>query len=322
MKVLITGVTGSLGSALLRYLLANNLAERIVGYSRDEVKQAQLAAEVGDPQPLRWVLGDVRDPDRLRRALWGCDTVIHCAALKRVDRIAHDPNEAILTNVLGSKNVVDCAIDCGIQRVLLISSDKAVEPTNFYGCTKSAMEGYGIAANVYGMPRGTQIAVARWGNVLGSRGSVLHAWRAAAANGSPLPMTDYTCTRFWMVLPQAVKFVLSCLQDMQGGELYTPKLGASPIAALALALVGDEGAKVELSSLRPGGEKLHEKLISDEEISRTHDIGWAYLIRPHIAFWRRVEWPGEPVPPAFRYASDEETLQMSMTELKALLELA
>lgn len=319
MKVLITGVTGSLGSALLRHLLANNVAERVVAYSRDEVKQAQLAAEVGDPQPLRWVLGDVRDQDRLRRALWGCDTVIHCAALKRVDRIAYDPNEAMLTNVIGSKNVVDCAIDAGVQRVLLISSDKAVEPTTFYGQTKALMEGYGVTANVYGMPRGTRIAVARWGNILGSRGSVLHAWRDALAKGSPLAMTSYECTRFWMTLSQAVVFVLRCLQEMHGGELYVPKLPASEIVLLALALVRDDSVKVELRGLRVGGEKWHEKLLSDDEVRRTVDLGWAYCVTPHVSFWRQEPWPGTPVDAGFRYASDSPAHQVSEDYLAELL---
>lgn len=318
MKVLVTGGTGSFGNAFVERCLRDNLADRIVIYSRDELKQAQMAERLGDHPALRFMLGDIRERGPLEMAMYGCDTVVHAAALKRVDKIIYSPREAISTNILGSINVVDAAIAAGVERVLMISSDKAVEATNFYGTSKAAMESYAIASNVYGVPRGTKIAVARWGNVLGSRGSVVGIWQACLDAGKPLPLTHMACTRFWITLGQAVEFSLTCLREMTGGELYVPKLEALTLVDLAHALTPlPEFTKIPF---RPGGEKYHETLISHEEVRRTRDLGWGYGIAPHIALWScNPYWPGVPVDTDFQYRSDDDGLQLTVDKLKIML---
>lgn len=318
MKVLVTGGTGSFGSAFVEHCLKHKLAERIVIYSRDELKQAVMAERLGEQEPLRFMLGDIREKDALEMAMHGCDTVIHAAALKRVDKIIYSPREAVSTNVLGSQHVVDAAIAAKVKRVLMISSDKAVEATNFYGSSKAMMEGYAIAANSYGVPRGTAISVARWGNVLGSRGSVLNIWRDCVAKNKPMPITDPSCTRFWMTLQQAVDFSLECLRWMRGGELYVPKLKAIRLIDLATCL--QDPPNFYRIPLRAGGEKIHESLIGQEEAKRTRDIERGYLITPHVTFWtRNPAWPGTPVPASFQYQSDWPSLWMTVPELQKML---
>lgn len=301
-KVVITGGTGSLGAALAARWLALG-ADRVVIFSRDEQKQAQLAERLGEHRALRWFLGDVRDLARCEAAFYGCDTVIHCAALKRVDAVAYNPSEVRQTNINGSANVIAAAVAAGVQRVLMISSDKAVAPTNLYGVSKAQMEFEAIASNALTVPRGMRIAVARYGNVLGSRGSVLWRWRAQSEAGMPLTLTDERMTRFWITLPQAVAFVLVCVARMRGGDLFVPKLPAGRVADLAEAFA--PGWPVEYVGLRAGGEKLTEVLLNADELTRTLDIGDSYLVRPAFQSWASTTpWPGTPVPSAFEYRSD------------------
>lgn len=323
-RVLVTGGTGSLGRTLIRRLLAAD-AHRIIVYSRDEYKQARLDAELGDPR-LRFFLGDVRDPERLAQAMHHVDAVAHTAALKRVDRVSSEAGEAVKTNVLGSANVIQAAIDANVPRVLLISSDKCVEAINFYGHTKALMESYGIQANAYGWARGTRISVARWGNVLDSRGAVLHTWRRTLKEGKPLPVTDPRMTRFWLTLRQAAGLAYEVLTSMRGGEIWVPVLPAGQILDLAEALA--PGYPTECVGLRPGGEKLHESLLTGDEIARTVPVPFAepqswYIIQPAVHPWA-AEWPWMgpmlDVPAGWRYASDVATPRLSPMLLRGLLE--
>lgn len=255
---LISGLTGTWGQALLEA----DPPWTIRGLSRDELKQSELREQYPN---VRWLLGDVRDRDRLRRAMEGCDTVVHAAALKRVDAGEYDPGEFIKTNVLGTMNVAECALDCGVEKAVLLSSDKAVSPANLYGSTKLCAERYFLAANAYGGNR-CKFSVVRYGNVKGSRGSLL-------AKTGPVTLTDARATRFWMEPSEAVDLVLLALREMQGGEVFVPKIGARLVADMVEA-VGEPA-----TGLRPG-EKLHEALIAPEEVSRTYDFGDHYRVLP------------------------------------------
>ena len=306
MDLLITGGTGSLGTALLDALTgrlrSTHPYTRIIVYSRDEVKQSQLAASYSDDR-LRWFLGDVRDEARLTQAFKGVTAVIHAAALKRVDKVAYDPEEVLKTNVLGTANVLRAAVATKVERVLLVSSDKAVAATNVYGSTKMLAECLTIASNVYAYPQGSIFATVRYWNVLGSRGSVLQLWRHLLASGSPLPITSPRCTRFWLTLDHAVDFVLRALQEARGGEIFVPKLKAAKLTDLAQALAPDY--PTEVIGLRLGGEKLHEQLLNDDELARTLDIGWAYVVEPALNYWGSKPWKGTRVPKDRPYQSNK-----------------
>ena len=323
MRVLITGGTGSLGRALLPALLADPGVTRVVVYARSESRQAALAAELGAHPALRWYLGDVRDRERLERAMWSCDAVIHAAALKRVDSVADNPEEVRKTNVEGSAYVCAAALAAGVQRVLLISSDKAVAPANVYGVTKAQMEHEGVAFNAISAPQGTTVAVTRWGNVLGSTGSVLGLWRAAAAAGQPLPVTDPAMTRFWLTLKQAATFALAALAALRGGEVLIPVLPAMQLGALAEAVA--PGWPIAVTGLRPGGEKRHEVLLTDEEATRTVAVTLAggleaWAVNPALHSWRAdVPWTGEPWPAGAVYRSDLVP-RLSVAEMRELLQ--
>lgn len=276
--VLVTGATGSFGSAFTRRALG--LGWTVRAFSRDEFKQQQLADELPD---ARWLIGDVRDRDRLRRAAEGCDTIVHAAALKQVVSCEYNPAECVKTNVAGSINVVDAALDAGVSRCVLLSSDKAVHPVNVYGASKLCAEKLWLAAGAYAGSRDIRFSVVRYGNVRGSRGSVL-------AKPGVVRLTDRRATRFWMNVEEAVDLVLLALDRMRGGEVFVPKLSSSLIADV----VDHDG---EETGLHPG-EKLHESLISDEEIPRTYDCGGYYLIT------REPPEDAVPVAEGFRYTSE------------------
>lgn len=287
-SICVTGATGSFGQALVKRLLGQP-TERIVVFSRDEWKQARMAETLRDDR-LRYFIGDVRDRDRLEVAFAGCEAVVHAAALKRVDSIAYNPIEVKRTNVDGTENVLRAAIASGIKRVLVISSDKAVHPTNVYGASKQMAEHLTIAANAYGQPRGTKSAVLRYGNVLGSRGSVIHLWRREAGAGRPLTVTDTEATRFWLSLDDAVGHALAALNAMtHGGEVFVPFIKAMPVLDVAKLVATEYGAEIATpSGLRPGGEKLHEQLASDEEVSRTALTAEFLRVLPAICTWTKV----------------------------------
>ena len=317
-SILITGGTGSLGQALARYLLTLPIS-RLAILSRDEWKQAQQAATLTDPR-VRWFLGDVRDRPRLEQAFMGVDCVIHAAALKRVDAIAHDPAEVKKTNIDGTENVIWAAMRASVAKVMLISSDKAVQPTNFYGTTKMAAEWLAVMGNTYTYPQGTRCAVVRYGNVLGSRGSVLGLWRDCIAAGKPIPITDPTCSRFWITMDQAVRFVWRAMERMEGGEIFLPELRGSRLPVLAEALA--PGYPTELVGLRPGGEKLHESLVNPEEATRAAAHKDGFTIAPSLTPWRPAvplsHW-GDPLPQDWVYQSDIVG-QLTVPELRAMLE--
>jgi UDP-N-acetylglucosamine 4,6-dehydratase len=312
-SVLITGGTGSLGKALVRRLLDENESRRIVIFSRDELKQLQMRSEFNDDPRLRWFLGDVRDIDRLKRALHGVDFVFHAAALKQVDTGEYNPFEFIKTNVLGSQNLIDAAIASGVKRVVALSTDKASSPINLYGATKLTADKLFVAANNYGYSYGTSFSVVRYGNVMGSRGSVIPFFQSMAAKNLPLPITDLRMTRFWISLEDAVDFVIQSLHMMSGGELYVPRIPSMKIIDLAMAVAPN--SELKEVGMRPG-EKLHEEMISIEDSRRTLLIGNRYIVMPVVAEWGYSIPAGKPVPEGFAYQSNTNDLWMSEDDIK------
>jgi UDP-N-acetylglucosamine 4,6-dehydratase/5-epimerase len=312
-SVLITGGTGSLGKSLISYLLKETSVRRIAVFSRDELKQHNLRLEFQDNPRLRWFIGDIRDLDRLKRAFNGVDFVIHAAALKQVDTGEYNPMEFIKTNVLGSQNVIDAAIETGVKRVVALSTDKASSPINLYGATKLTADKLFVAANNYSYSYGTTFSVVRYGNVMGSRGSVIPFFREVAAQGKPLPITDLRMTRFWISIESAIKFVIDSLEMMSGGELYVPRIPSMKIVDLANAVA--PGTKLEEIGMRPG-EKLHEEMISADDSRRTIILENRYVVTPVVAEWGYEPPAGARMPEGQAYRSDTNDLWMSESEIK------
>jgi UDP-N-acetylglucosamine 4,6-dehydratase len=312
-SVLITGGTGSLGKSLVKYFLEQTNIRRIAILSRDELKQQHLRAQFQDDPRLRWFLGDVRDLDRLKRAFHGVDYVIHAAALKQVDTGEYNPMEFIKTNVLGSQNVIDASIDAGVKRVVALSTDKASSPINLYGATKLTADKLFIAANNYSFTYGTSFSVVRYGNVMGSRGSVIPFFQEIAAQGKPLPITDLRMTRFWISIEAAVKFVIDSLEMMNGGELYVPRIPSMKITDLANAIA--PGAELEEIGMRPG-EKLHEEMISADDSRRTIVLESRFVVTPVVAEWGFEPPIGVAMPEGKAYRSDTNDLWISESEIK------
>jgi UDP-N-acetylglucosamine 4,6-dehydratase len=314
-SVLITGGTGSFGRTFVKLLLEEHRPRRVVVFSRDELKQYQMRQELGDDPRLRFFIGDVRDEPRLQRAFHDVDLVIHAAALKQVPAAEYNPFEAVKTNVHGAQNVIEAAIDQGVERVIALSTDKACSPINLYGATKLVSDKLFIAGNAYAGGTKTRFAVVRYGNVAGSRGSVVPLFRQLAPTGE-LPITDPRMTRFWITLEQGVRFVLKCLERMRGGELFVPKIPSVKVVDLAAAIAPD--ARLKIVGIRPG-EKLHEEMISASDSRRTLDLGDHYVIEPEMEWWSNDHLDGTPVPDGFRYASDTNTQWLSVEELRELL---
>ncbi len=316
-SILITGGTGSLGKSLIKYLLSETKVRRVAILSRDELKQQHLRNQFQDDSRLRWFLGDIRDLDRLKRAFHGVDFVIHAAALKQVDSGEYNPMEFIKTNVLGSQNVIDASIGAGVKRVVALSTDKASSPINLYGATKLTADKLFVAANNYSFTYGTTFSVVRYGNVMGSRGSVIPFFREIAAQGNPLPITDLRMTRFWISIDSAVKFVIDSLEMMTGGELYVPKIPSMKIIDLAHAIA--PGAKLVEIGMRPG-EKLHEEMISADDSRRTIILENRYLVTPVVAEWGYEPPRGITMPEDQAYRSDTNELWMSESDIKTFIE--
>ncbi len=314
-SILITGGTGSFGRRFVRVLLDECQPRRVVIFSRDELKQYQMRQELGDDPRLRFFIGDVRDERRLQRAFHDVDVVIHAAALKQVPAAEYNPFEAVKTNVHGAQNVIEAAIDQGVQRVIALSTDKACSPINLYGATKLVSDKLFIAGNAYAGGTKTRFAVVRYGNVAGSRGSVVPLFRQLAPTGE-LPITDPRMTRFWITLDQGVRFVLDCLERMRGGELFVPKIPSVKVVDLAAAIAPN--ARLKVVGIRPG-EKLHEEMISAADSRRTLDMGDYYVIEPEMEWWSNDHLHGTPVPDGFRYASDTNTHWLSVDEIRELL---
>ncbi len=313
--ILITGGTGSFGTAMVRYLLKYHKPKAIRIFSRDEFKQVHLQRQFDDDR-LRFFLGDVRDRQRIRRACEGVDIIFNAAALKQVPVCEYNPFEAIQTNITGAMNVVDAAIDCGVKKVLNISSDKAVNPVNLYGATKLCAEKVFIHGNSYSGKRGTKLACVRYGNVVGSRGSVLPLFLEQRRQGL-LTVTDPRMTRFWINLSSAVRFVVENLALMAGGEVFIPKIPSMRVVDLARAIAPE--AEIKEIGIRPG-EKLHEILIMKEESLHTLDYKDRYIILPEW-FHSEVERPysGPILGEDFIYASDTNHEWMTDTQLTALI---
>ncbi|MSP16343.1 MAG: UDP-N-acetylglucosamine 4,6-dehydratase (inverting) [Myxococcales bacterium] len=317
-SVLITGGTGSLGKKLVGLLLAETKAKKVIVYSRDELKQFHMAQRDGirGDARVRFFLGDVRDKDRLARAFEGVDLVIHAAALKQVPAAEYNPFEAVKTNVIGGQNVIDCAIDKGVARVIALSTDKAANPINLYGATKLCSDKLFIAGNSYAGPRQTRFAVVRYGNVVGSRGSVVPLFLKLRESGV-LPITDERMTRFWITLDRAARFVLDCLCTMTGAELYVPKIPSTRIVDLAEAIA--PGCKREIVGIRPG-EKLHEVMLTEDDARSAIDVGDRYILLGP-AEWRAAgrKVTGTPCPEGFRYASDTNSEWLTADEIRKMV---
>ena len=315
--LLVTGGTGSFGQRLTRTLLDAGEVRKLIILSRDELKQYEMRERFDDDKRLRFFLGDVRDARRLARAFDGVDVVVHAAALKQVPAAEYNPFEAVKTNIHGAQNVIDAAIDVGVRRVVALSTDKASSPINLYGATKLVSDKLFVQGNTYAGGKRTRFAVVRYGNVVGSRGSVVPFFRERAKRNGVLPITDERMTRFWITLQQGVDFVLSSLTTMRGGELFVPKIPSIRVTDLAHAIAPD--ARLELVGIRPG-EKLHEEMISVDDARRTVDIGDRYVIQPEFGWWGRDQLEGTALPEGFAYTSDRNDTWLDGDALRAVLQ--
>jgi UDP-N-acetylglucosamine 4,6-dehydratase/5-epimerase len=314
-SILVTGGTGSFGRRFVRHVLAKHDPARLVIFSRDEFKQYEFANELGDEPRVRFFIGDVRDPGRLWRAFDGIDIVVHAAALKQVPAAEYNPFEAIKTNIQGAQNVIDAALDRGVEKVIALSTDKASSPINLYGATKLVSDKLFVAANAYAGTNPTRFAVVRYGNVVGSRGSVVPFFKQLAPTGV-IPITDDRMTRFWISLAQGVDFVIAMIDEMHGGELFVPKIPSMRILDLAAALA--PGARLEIVGIRPG-EKLHEQMISADDARRTLDAGGFFVIQPDADWWDGQTWArAAPVAEEFSYTSDKNDHWLTVDQLREL----
>ena len=315
--ILVTGGTGSFGKKFIYTLLNEHKASKIIIYSRDELKQHEMRQTGFNSPLLRYFIGDVRDRERLNRALHGVDIVIHSAALKQVGACEYNPLEAIKTNINGTSNVIEAAIDMGVKRVLALSTDKAVNPINLYGATKLAAEKLVVQSNAYAASGVTRLSCVRYGNVVGSRGSVVPVFFEQRKKGK-ITITDERMTRFWLTLEQGVQFVINSVEQMQGGEVFVPKIPSMIIPDLAKALAPE--AEVEIVGVRPG-EKVHEVLISEDEARSTVELDEFYVVQPAKALWFGHTWEqrGRKLKDDYRYASDNNTEWLSIEDSRKII---
>ena len=316
-SVLVTGGTGSFGKKFVEIMLREFQPKRLVIFSRDELKQHEMKASGFNHPSLRYFIGDVRDPGRLDRALAGVTVVVHAAALKQVPACEYNPFEAIQTNIMGGRNVIDASINQGVKRILALSTDKAVNPINLYGATKLCAEKMFVQANAYSGARDTRFSCARYGNVVGSRGSVIPMFLEQKRRGK-LTITDPRMTRFWITLEQGVKFVIRCIEQMHGGEIFVPKIPSMRLTDLAQAVA--PGCEIEYIGIR-AGEKLHEALVSEDEARNTVETDEMYVIQPSHPWWQNGNWMNaRALPEGFRYASDTNTEWMTDQQVRDLME--
>jgi len=315
--ILLTGATGSFGNAFVERVTRCWPDAVVRVYSRDELKQWEMRARFGDEQ-VRYLIGDVRDRARMTRAVDGADIVIHAAAMKQVPACEYNPFEAVRTNVLGAQHVVDAAIDAHAHKVVALSTDKAVNPVNLYGATKLCAEKIFVQGNAYAAQRQTRLACVRYGNVVGSRGSVVPVFREQLARDGRLTITDERMTRFWITLPQAVDLVLYALDNMEGGEVFIPKIPSMRVTDLAEAIA--PGAPRDVVGIRPG-EKLHELLITSDEARHTIDAGDVYLVMPEHPWWDELgpTTVGKAMDDDFEYASNTNDEWLSIDDLRTVL---
>ena len=318
--ILITGGTGSFGKGCVDIILKEYKPEKLIIFSRDELKQFEMSSKYPTAKYpcIRYFIGDVRDKERLYRALQGVDVVIHAAALKQVPTAEYNPFEAVKTNIIGAQNVINVAIDQKVRRVIALSTDKAANPVNLYGATKLCSDKLFIAGNSYVGRDDTRFSVVRYGNVVGSRGSVIPFFLKMKEEGT-LPITDPRMTRFWITLEQGVKFVLKCLETMVGGELFVPKLPSMNI--INLAKVVAPKCKIKIVGIRPG-EKVHEIMIPKDDARRTIEYSNHYIIQPDFAFWGRrfTKKGGKPVPEEFEYNSRDNPWMLTSDQMRKIIE--
>lgn len=313
--VLVTGGTGSFGNRFVARMLKDHKPRKLIVFSRDELKQSEMAQRIPDPR-VRFLLGDIRDLSRLQRAFYGVDVIVHAAALKQVPALEYNPFEAVQTNILGAENIINAAIDQGVEKVIALSTDKAVNPVNLYGATKLCFEKLFVAGNNYASGKKTRFSCVRYGNVVGSRGSVVPLF-LEKRHGGVLPITHKDMTRFWITLDHGVDTVLYAAKEMHGGEIFLPKIPSMKILDLAKAIAPD--CRVEFVGVRPG-EKLHEALLTDEEAGRTVDAGNYFIVKPQVHWWTASNWNGaKPVPPNFRYSSDANDKWLTTKEITAMV---
>jgi UDP-N-acetylglucosamine 4,6-dehydratase len=322
-SILITGGTGSFGKTFVRHVLKQYKPQRLIVFSRDELKQSemQMEAPLPDRSSLRFFIGDVRDRERLEMAMRDVDIVVHAAALKQVPTAEYNPFECISTNVVGAENVVRAAIGAGVEKVIALSTDKAANPANLYGASKLAADKIFVAANNLSGDDGTKYSVVRYGNVIGSRGSVVPMFQTLAANGADkIPITDPRMTRFWITIDQGVSFVLSSLEMMEGGEIFVPKIPSMTIEELAAAIAKD--IPTEVIGIRPG-EKLNEIMITEDDARNTWELDDRFIIAPAFQFWTNEPFQvvgGKRVDDTFSYSSDLNSEWLSADAFTTLLE--
>jgi UDP-N-acetylglucosamine 4,6-dehydratase len=315
--ILVTGGTGSFGKKFIEVMLREYNPGKLIVFSRDEQKQHEMRQTGFQDERLRYFIGDVRDYERLRRAFDGVDYVVHAAAMKQVPACEYNPMEAVKTNILGSSNVIDAALDAKVEKVIALSTDKAVNPINLYGATKLAAEKLFVQSNAYAGGKKTRFSCVRYGNVVGSRGSVVPLFIHQREQGE-VTVTDERMTRFWISLEQGVRFVIRCLDEMHGGEVFVPKIPSMTVADLAKAMAPD--AKINFIGIRPG-EKLHEVLISEDEARTVIELGDMYVVQPAEAYWFGRDWEskGKAIDDEFRYVSNKNDDWLTVEQIKEII---
>jgi UDP-N-acetylglucosamine 4,6-dehydratase/5-epimerase len=314
-SILVTGGTGSFGSKFVEIVLKRYKPKKLIIFSRDEMKQHEMA-KTFNQRNIRYFIGDVRDPVRLHRAFLGVDIIVHAAALKIVPTAEYNPFEAVKTNIIGAENIINMSIDNGVKKVIALSTDKAANPANLYGATKLCAEKMFIAANNYSPSKGTQFSVVRYGNVFGSRGSIVPYFKECSKTGI-IPITDKRMTRFWITLSQGIEFVISCIKSMQGGEIFIPKMPSMKIIDLVQVLAPE--CKIKIIGIRPG-EKLHETLVPVDDIFSTIEKTDRFITYPKVIFGRENKHSGVLLKEDFiGYRSDNNTRWLTAKELKKMV---
>ena len=316
--ILVTGGTGSFGKMFTSLLLKDWNPDSIRIYSRGELLQWEMQQNMQDDR-LRFLIGDVRDRNRLYRAMNDVDIVVHAAALKQVPAAEYNPMEAVKTNIDGASNIINASIDTGVERVMALSTDKAVHPVNLYGATKMVAEKLFVQGNAYAGGRKTRFACTRYGNVVGSRGSIIPLFLEQRKQGR-VTITDERMTRFWLTLEQGARFVARCIETMKGGEIFIPKIPSMRI--IDLAKIVAPNCEVEIIGIRPG-EKLHEVLLTQDEARHSKDMGDYYIIEPELKFWDRNNGhEGKPLSEGFRYSSESNTIWLDADALKSMADIS
>ncbi len=316
--VLITGGTGSFGKMFTSLLLKEWNPDSVRIYSRGELLQWEMQQKIQDER-LRFFIGDVRDKDRLYRAMNDVDIVVHAAALKQVPAAEYNPIEAVKTNIDGASNVINASIDNGVEKVMALSTDKAVHPVNLYGATKMVAEKLFVQGNTYAGGRNTRFACTRYGNVVGSRGSIIPLFLEQRKQGR-VTVTDERMTRFWLTLEQGARFVAQCIETMRGGEIFVPKIPSMRITDLAKIVAPD--CEVEIIGIRPG-EKLHEVLLTEDEARHSKDMGDYFIIEPELRFWQKNNGhEGKSLPEGFRYSSESNSTWLDADELMSMVDIS